>query len=88
MNKRNLITILREEDIEGLIALGAPQDEYIHEAEELFTLLSQTSQNYSDVADVYLAIVPIWQKSFNLSDADMTLRRPDLEKLATRICGE
>lgn len=67
-------TILIDLDIEGLIELGAPNDEYGSEAQiisrALSTLLEKevTQENISEV------IAQVWRESFNLSSADLELR--------------
>lgn len=50
MNNRILRQMLREADIEGLIADGAPADEYDSEANIIMTTLEQTAGK--TVADI------------------------------------
>ena len=72
-------------DVEGLIAGGAPADEYESEAERIFAAIA-----HFPTADlVSQRLMPIlervWQESFSLDDRRLSDRRPALAALAGEI---
>jgi hypothetical protein len=77
--------ILIEEDIEGLIAAGAPQDEYRDEALQISQALSQFSLHEHTSEHVLAAITLLWAKCFGLTPGEMRLRVESLKKLAQKI---
>jgi|ERR1700676_1192219 hypothetical protein len=76
--------ILREEDIEGLIKLGAPADEYNSEAKEIEAAMSRLGDNPSE-EQVVQVLKDIWKDSFDLSTEDIELRRDTFQRVARRI---
>ncbi|AEP09830.1 hypothetical protein [Micavibrio aeruginosavorus] len=73
-------------DIEGLIAQGAPSDEYQSEAEAIKVAIYSVEGEVS--ADVVVAIMSlIWKDSFGLSDDDMVKRLPIIRRAAENIFG-
>jgi hypothetical protein len=77
---------LNEEDIEGLRELGAPADEYSHEAKEIASRLSPLTQ--SEMTEETLADVVrgVWVRSFGpFSDEDIEKRSPAFRQVAYRI---
>lgn len=77
--------ILVREDIEGLIAAGAPVDEYQDEAAQIAAALNMlTEEKFQE--DTVLAIVTlVWTKNFELDEEDMALRLPALRRVAQVI---
>lgn len=79
--------LLVQEDVEGLINAGAPSDEYSDEAAQIAAALLQLDREQL-TEDIVLSIVSlVWIKSFELSEQDMTLRIPALERV-TRLMLE
>lgn len=81
-------TILHDEDIEGLIKIGAPADEYNGEAaqiaSEIYRLRGQPTED-----QVTQVVEDVWKKSFGpLSRADLKLRRDAFRRAAQRIVLE
>lgn len=75
--------ILRSEDIEGFIAMGAPDDEYSHEANELATVIE--SESISE-AVAYNAIVDVWKKYFGpFTDEEIGKRASALKAVVKKI---
>ena len=72
-------------DVDGFIAEGAPVDEYESEAEDLFERIRHFSTDELVVRTLTPHLEEIWQGSFQLSDADLALRRPKLHELAGQI---
>ena len=76
---------LRAEDIEGLIALGAPGDEYAREAQEISNALMSLN-SVRQTADAIVAIVAlVWAKSFNRSSEEINERMPAFRRIAQRL---
>jgi len=76
---------LRAEDVEGLLELGAPRDEYSHEAEKIASELhafAPSDATEDRVADV---IANVWANSFELSQADIEKRQTALHRVARQI---
>tara|TARA_B100001123_G_scaffold450654_1_gene622771 strand:+ start:2786 stop:3067 length:282 start_codon:yes stop_codon:yes gene_type:complete len=78
-------TILIAEDIEGLIASGAPDDEYADEAAQLAACLEAPEYGTTSEADILALLSLIWVRSFELGEEEMALRIPHLETAARLI---
>jgi hypothetical protein len=79
-------SILQEEDIEGLLNLGAPKDEYSHEAEEIRAALEGLSENEASFDQVAPIVMTIWERSFGpFSPDDLQKRAPVLRQVVQRI---
>lgn len=83
----SLKNILCEEDIEGLIKLGAPADEYNSEANEIEAAMSSLGDNRSEEQVVQL-LEHVWKGFFDLSTEDIELRRDAFQRVARRIMNE
>lgn len=85
---KSIKDILREEDIEGLIQLGAPADEYRFEAVEIGSAISRTSDTPSE-RKILQILEEVWQRFFGpLSDEAIELRRGAFLRVARRIVLE
>lgn len=83
----NINALLVQEDVEGLIDAGAPSDEYSDEAAQIAAALLQLDHEQL-TEDIILSTVSlIWIKNFELSEQDMKLRIPALERI-TRLMLE
>ena len=81
----NINALLIQEDVEGLIDAGAPSDEYSDEAAQMAAALLQLD-NEQLTEDIILSTISlVWIKSFELSEQDMTLRIPALERITRRM---
>lgn len=87
LGKSSILQFLTEADIEGLIAAGAPVDEYEEEAEAIFLALESVEpQLLSD--DAVIAIVSsVWAESFGLDAHSLKQRRGAFEAVAKKIQG-
>ncbi len=84
IEKINLI--LQEEDIEGFIEMGAPNDEYLSEAEEIASLISSMEANQLTENNVISGVIKIWQKYFGLlSDSDINKRMAGFRNVTRKI---
>jgi len=81
----NLESALRIEDVESLIAGGAPQDEYDSEAKEIFSALASLSADKQTEANIVVILSLVWAKTFNLSAQDTEKRIPAFQRIAHRL---
>jgi hypothetical protein len=77
--------LLIQEDVEGFIALGAPQDEYESEAALIAAAILQLKENEQTEDAILSVIAIIWMNNFNLGDDEMQLRLPALQRVAQAI---
>ena len=77
--------LVREADIEGHLADGAPADEYEPEEEDIFAAIAHLSTAELTVGTLQPIIEDVWRKSFNLNDSELSLREPAITALATQI---
>ena len=77
--------LVREADIEGHLAEGAPQDEYEPEEEEIFAALAPRATEELTAAQTLPVLAAVWRNSFSLSGAEMAERAGKLEGLAGQI---
>lgn len=80
--------ILRTEDVEGFIALGAPDDEYASEAREIAAAIDNLSPNERTVEGVAAIIALVWAKSFDLAADELEKRIPAIRQVAQQLMGE
>jgi hypothetical protein len=76
---------LRAEDVEGLLELGAPRDEYSHEAERIASELRALGPNDATEDRVADLIANVWANSFELSQEDIEKRYTALHRVARQI---
>lgn len=81
----SLQQLVREADVEGHLAEGAPQDEYEPEEEELFAALGPRETEELTAAQTLPVLRAVWAKSFSLNDAEMAQREEKLAGLAAQI---
>lgn len=78
-------SILRQEDIEGLLNLGAPQDEYSSEAADMATALGAIPESATE-EQVSRIVMSVWEQAFGpFSDEDIEKRRPVLRRVVQNI---
>ena len=81
----NIKSILREEDIEGFIQLGAPADEYDSEARKLECTLSTSGVVLSE-EQIVKVLEDLWNEFFGPFDPeDIGKRRDAFRRVAHRI---
>ncbi len=74
--------LLREEDVEGFIAIGAPDNEYSPEAKEIYKgLLSLNANEHTEIRIASL-IAGVWEKYFDLSSEDLQKRSAAFHRIA------
>ena len=77
--------ILIKEDIEGLIEIGAPIDEYSDEAAQIFEIISKFEEEDFTEDIIKSAIILVWMQSFNLDEDAMNLRMDHVKNVAKMI---
>jgi hypothetical protein len=77
--------ILRAEDIEGLLAAGAPRDEYDSEAKDICNALNSAQNSDLDVDQITDLIAAIWGKWFGLSTENLQKRKPAFRNVTAQI---
>lgn len=87
----NLLEIIRDvlnrEDVEGLMAVGAPEDEYDAEA-ELIRQAIEDGQVKLRAEELNELLQGIWQKMFGpFSEEEIKQRQAALEKVSRQLVG-
>lgn len=86
MTAHQLQEILSEEDVEGLLAIGAPADEYSGEAEAIAAAFQQGAVGTPSELDVLSIVQAVWARFFGpFSEEEMRNRLPSLGRVARRI---
>jgi hypothetical protein len=85
IHQTQIQALLTNLDIEGLIALGAPQDEYTSESEIIFTAIRQLPEPGRNPETMLSIVLTVWQESFGLSEAQIRDRLPLLRNLAIQL---
>jgi hypothetical protein len=80
-----LSSLFRVQDIEGLIASGAPEDEYEPEVEKIYVELEALPKEEATVTRLVEIFDDVYKQMFGWSDAQMRRRRPDFEDIAEKI---
>jgi hypothetical protein len=81
--------VLRSEDIEGLLELGAPRDEYADEARRIISALADVGMEDLTESTVTTAIQKTWIESFGpFSAVDIQKRIPAFQQVARHILNQ
>jgi hypothetical protein len=80
--------ILQTEDVEGLIEIGAPSDEYVSEAQEIAEAISKLSASQVTAENIVAIISLAWAKSFNRSAEEIKERLPAFHRIARQILAQ
>ena len=78
-------SILQAEDIEGLLELGAPKDEYSSEAAEIKCSLETLNPSDTTEDRISALVVSVWAKAFNLSGEEIEKRSPAFRRVAREL---
>jgi hypothetical protein len=76
--------LLIDEDIEGFIALGAPDDEYSSEATLIADAINRLPQTQFTEENITAIIIVVWA-AFELWPEDLKLRAPYIHNVVQRI---
>ena len=77
--------LVRDADIEGLIADGAPTDEYDPEADEFFEQIATLAPADLVAGKTLPGLEAIWRRGFDLNEDTLAQRLPKLQTLAQQI---
>jgi hypothetical protein len=77
--------LFRIQDIEGLIALGVPDNEYEPEVEKIFAALEALPREEATVPKLVEVFEGVYKQMFGWSDEDMRRRRPHFEEIAMKV---
>ncbi len=77
--------ILQAEDIEGLLELGAPRDEYSHEALAIEAGLEAFRPSDATEDRVFALVASVWANAFDLVDQDIDKRSSAFRRVARQI---
>ncbi len=81
--------LLRFEDIEGILSIGAPRDEYESEAEMIADRIGEAEQRACDGKitreEAASIVAAVWKEMFALSDDQLLLRREAFDSIAARL---
>ncbi|MBV9300534.1 MAG: DUF3156 family protein [Acidobacteriaceae bacterium] len=78
--------VLESEDIEGLLKLGAPRDEYAYEARTIQSELSDVRVQDLTESAVTAAVQKVWTESFGpFSETEIRKRMPGFRHVARQI---
>jgi hypothetical protein len=81
-----ILSVLNEEDIEGLLAAGAPGDEYDGEARAIGETLAQVPQHELVLDRVFGIVTEVGSRMFGPFDEEqLRKRRPVYLRVAQRI---
>lgn len=83
--KEQIDTLLRNEDIEGILNLGAPDNEYHEEARLITDAVAQLDDDNIKAENVEAIIASIWANRFDLSAADIARRQTGFQNLARKL---
>ena len=76
---------LYAEDIEGLIAQGAPADEYDAEAEAISLKLADLHADEYTLPNLTITITIVWATAFHLDGDSINLRMPAFQNVARAL---
>ena len=85
VNYQHINVILIGEDIEGLIAAGAPSDEYLTEAQMIADGIANNTEGTVNTDLLFMTIARIWQEAFELTADELALREPAIRRVSEAI---
>jgi hypothetical protein len=81
-----VLSLLNNEDIEGLLASGAPADEYESEAAMIAQAVERLTEDELDLERVTRIVADVCGQMFGpFGDDDLRLRWPGYQRVAKRI---
>ncbi|MGH1455830.1 MAG: hypothetical protein ACRBDI_03525 [Alphaproteobacteria bacterium] len=85
ISQEDLNLMIMQVDPEGLIAHGAPSDEYTMESRVFVKALSALSEGEITKENILLLLSEIWKESFRLDDDALQMRLPSLLTIVDSI---
>jgi hypothetical protein len=81
----SLDELLRVQDVEGLIAAGAPGDEYEPEIEELLARLEEIPPGTASQVKIVSIFEDVWRQKFSATEQMLDQRRPHFVEIADKL---
>jgi hypothetical protein len=92
ISEHKIKTLLDREDIENLLELGAPGDEYASEANMIYSAITKLERDQPEdfTADRIMGVIlEVWQEMFGPMESEqLGAREPLFRKIAAEICKE
>ncbi len=79
---------LQHEDVEGLIELGAPKDEYDSEAVAVLSALQALPPSELNQSSLAAIIAVVWAESFGRIEEEIKQRMPAFMNIANWVLGK
>lgn len=83
-----IVDLLRQEDVEGLIAIGAPSDEYDSEAKAIMAALENIPNPQASQSSLAAIIATVWTESFGRTEEEIKLRMPTFLSIANQLISK
>jgi hypothetical protein len=77
--------LFRQHDVDGLISLGAPDDEYEPEVELIVAALDDLSREQASVTAIADIFAAVWTQMLGGSEERMQKRRPEFDEIAEKV---
>lgn len=77
--------LFRQSDIDGLIASGAPEDEYEPEVDRIVAALEDLPHEEASVTAIADIFADVWAQMFGGSEERMNRRRVDFDEIAEKV---
>ena len=81
----SLDELFRLSDLEGLIAAGAPQDEYQPEVELIALALDEIPTGEASKEQIVQIFSDVWKKMFSTSEPGLAARKQGFEEIAEKL---
>ena len=81
----SLDELLRLQDIEGLIASGAPDDEYEPEIDDLLDRLEEIPAGMASQVAIVSIFEDVWRQKFSSTEQMLDQRRPHFVEIADKL---
>ena len=85
INVERIQAALNDADVEGLLAMGCPDDEYAPEARMVAEALATIATTERTEHRVVAILSAVWGQMFGCSDQGLESRRPAFQTIAQRI---
>jgi hypothetical protein len=85
VDEESMEELFATHDVEGLIAAGAPKDEYEPEMEELIDALAEIPVGMASKSKIVEILEGIWRNDFGATESHLELCRPKFESMADQL---
>lgn len=81
----HLNNLLEKEDIEELISLGAPSDEYSKEAASIAASITKLQKDQRNEGAITAIIAMVWSQNFDKAPKDIEKRMEAFKRIAKKV---